>query len=61
MHNCKRKLLLLLPLMTLVTTLLSACASPYPLNMNEEQWNKLSADERKTLLLEQKNTANNNA
>ncbi|MDG6777331.1 hypothetical protein QCB44_01290 [Thiomicrorhabdus sp. zzn3] len=34
--------------------LLSACASnPYPLNMTEEQWNKLTPDERKTLLLKQ--------
>jgi hypothetical protein len=32
---------------------LSACASPYPLGMNEEQWNALSPDERKTLLVKQ--------
>ncbi len=34
-------------------SLLSACASPYPLGMNEEQWNKLSPQERQQLLLEQ--------
>ena len=32
---------------------LAACASPYPLGMNEDQWNKLSADERKAMLLKQ--------
>lgn len=32
---------------------LTACASPYPLGMNEEQWQKLSTDERQTLLVKQ--------
>lgn len=44
-----KKLLLILP----IILLLSACASSYPLGMNEEQWNKLSAQERQQLLLEQ--------
>ncbi|NPA71364.1 MAG: hypothetical protein GXO35_00920 [Gammaproteobacteria bacterium] len=33
--------------------LLSACASPYPLGMDEKQWNSLTAGERKALLLKQ--------
>ena len=37
----------------ILVTLLTACASPYPLGMNKEQWQALSADERKALLLEQ--------
>lgn len=32
---------------------LSACASPYPLGMSEEQWQKLSPNERQTLLVKQ--------
>jgi len=43
------RLLLILPIFALLT----ACASSYPLGMNEEQWNKLSAEERQQLLLEQ--------
>lgn len=38
---------------TSVFLLLTACASPYPLGMDEKQWNALSADERKALLLKQ--------
>ena len=33
--------------------LLTACASPYPMGMNEEQWQKLSPNERQSLLLKQ--------
>ena len=33
--------------------LLTACATPYPLGMNKEQWNQLSPDERKAMLLKQ--------
>ncbi len=44
-----KRLVLILP----IIILLSACASSYPLGMNEEQWNKLSAEERQQLLLEQ--------
>lgn len=45
-----KKLILILS----VFTLLTACASsPYPLGMNQEQWNKLTTEERKALLLEQ--------
>lgn len=32
---------------------LTACASPYPLGMSEEQWQKLTTDERQTLLVKQ--------
>ncbi|MDX1347643.1 MAG: hypothetical protein R3189_05280 [Thiomicrorhabdus chilensis] len=36
----------------LLTTLLVSCASsPYPLDMNEEQWQKLSPQEREVLLI----------
>ncbi len=38
---------------TSLLLLLSACASPYPLGMDEKQWTALSADERKSLLLKQ--------
>ncbi|GKT11886.1 MAG: hypothetical protein ISEC1_P0859 [Thiomicrorhabdus sp.] len=40
-------------LLTSLLLLLSACASPYPLGMNKEQWRALSADERKAMLLKQ--------
>lgn len=44
-----KKWLFLLP----VLALLISCTTPYPLNMTESQWNKLTAEERKLLLLEQ--------
>jgi len=41
-------------LLFVVALTLSACASsPYPLGMTQEQWSKLSADERKSMLLKQ--------
>lgn len=44
-----KNLILILPLLLL----LSACASSYPLGMNEEQWKTLTPNEREKLLLEQ--------
>ncbi|WP_127471097.1 hypothetical protein [Thiomicrorhabdus aquaedulcis] len=43
----------LMPILLVAILGLSACASPYPLGMSEEQWNALSTDERKTLLVKQ--------
>ena len=40
-------------LMTSLLLLLSACASPYPLGMDETQWNALTIAERQSLLLKQ--------
>ena len=40
-------------LMASLLLLLSACASPYPLGMDETQWNSLTVKERQTLLLKQ--------
>ncbi|MDG6773651.1 hypothetical protein QCB45_04850 [Thiomicrorhabdus sp. ZW0627] len=41
-------------LLSLSTWLLASCASsPYPLNMSEEQWQKLTPEERHTMLLKQ--------
>lgn len=41
-------------LLTLLALTLTACASsPYPLGMTQEQWQKLSAGERKAMLLKQ--------
>ncbi|WP_019556990.1 hypothetical protein [Thiomicrorhabdus arctica] len=40
-------------LMTSLLLLLSACASPYPLGMDETQWNALTVEERQALLLKQ--------
>lgn len=40
-------------LMTSLLFLLSACASPYPLDMDETQWNTLTVEERQALLLKQ--------
>lgn len=37
----------------LISILLIGCSSHYPLGMNEEQWNTLSLNERKELLLKQ--------
>ena len=40
-------------LLMLFVLTLTACASPYPLGMSEEQWQKLSPNERQSLLLKQ--------
>ncbi|WP_373019701.1 hypothetical protein [Thiomicrorhabdus sp.] len=41
-------------LLSVTALLLASCASnPYPLNMNEEQWQKLTPQERQALLLKQ--------
>ena len=40
-------------LMTSLLLLLNACASPYPLGMDETQWNSLTVAERQSLLLKQ--------
>ncbi|QKI89899.1 hypothetical protein [Thiomicrorhabdus xiamenensis] len=40
-----------LALLTLFSVLLSACASSNPLGMSDEQWQQLTPDERKELLL----------
>lgn len=44
-----KKLLLIASIFTLLT----ACASPYPLGMSEEQWKSITPEERKALLLKQ--------
>jgi TRAP-type C4-dicarboxylate transport system substrate-binding protein len=36
-----------------VFSLLTACASPYPLGMSEEQWKSITPQERQALLLKQ--------
>ena len=40
-------------LIVLFVLTLTACASPYPMGMSEEQWQKLSPNERQSLLLKQ--------
>ncbi|MEA1988991.1 MAG: hypothetical protein U9N57_07275, partial [Pseudomonadota bacterium] len=40
-------------ILTFILTLTACASSPYPLGMTQEQWSKLSSDERKTMLLKQ--------
>ncbi|MBN2865050.1 MAG: hypothetical protein JXK16_03515 [Thiotrichales bacterium] len=40
-------------LIVLFVLTLTACASPYPMGMSEEQWQKLTPNERQSLLLKQ--------